>query len=102
MPSAAVGEPERPGPGQSRGWGPGTRPGLRSAGGGVERRLSAGEGKGPGGSSARRAVKVSRVVGSLWARKVSCFPEPLQDRVRKDNEETFILQERTQQMGFIY
>lgn len=40
----------------------------------------------------RRALQVSRVVGSLRVRKVSCYREPL-CKPGKDYEETFILPE---------
>lgn len=44
--------------------------------------------KGGAGNGAWRALQVSRVVGSLWVRNVSCFLELL-CKPRKDGEEIY-------------
>ena len=75
-----------------RGWG---REGGAGAGRGPGR-------KGRGRNGVWRALQVSRVVGSLWVRKVSCFRELL-CKPRKDGEEIYSPGKNrwTRQMGFI-
>lgn len=78
MPSAAVGEPQRPGPGQrsvAEGLrGPRRRPGAQGTSGGRARGARVNKCK---------AVRVPWVVGSLWAGKVGCFWELLLASVQK-------------------
>ena len=76
---------------ERRGW---VREGGAGAGRGPGR-------KGRGRNGVWRALQVSRVVGSLWVRNVSCFLELL-CKPRKDGEEIYSPGKNrwTRQMGF--